>query len=455
MSVHPDQMAKKLVLMCVLQSQPMADIRPFRAWRFDPGKVPVERVVTQPYDKITPAMRESYLASHPNNLVRILRPLDGTEPGEGESPYSVAARTWRRWQQEGIVVQVTREAIFGYYQRFRIPGAGELRTRKGFITLTHLEDYGRGVIFPHERTLSGPRQDRLELLRHTRTHFGQVFMLFSDPTMGVESILDDTISEEAPLTIVDEHAVEHQLWTITRKETIRDIQEQMSQRKLIIADGHHRYETALAFRDEERQRLGGGDAGPFEWLMTTHVNMDSPDMIVLPTHRVLSGLPGFDPAELLSRIETYYEVHDVPDPRLFAEVLAERGRSGHALGVVFGREGMKLLVLREAVDPAHLLSDLSPSEAALDVVLLHRLILERCLGLTEEAIRGEMHLGYQRDPALAIAEVREGRAQAAFILNPTPLGDVRDIAFQGGVLPQKSTDFYPKLLSGLIMYSVR
>jgi uncharacterized protein (DUF1015 family) len=431
----------------------MAEIRPFRALEYDAGRVSIGKVVTQPYDKITPAMRERYLAADPKNIVRILRPLDDPARGMGSAPYERAAQAWKLWRQEGIVRQLDRPVLFAYYQSFSLPGQLRTVTRKGFIGLTRLEAYGRGVIFPHERTLSGPRQDRLELLRHTRTHFGQVFLMYSDPGARVDALLDRVVSGREALEVRDEYEVDHRLWAIDDPGTISDIISQISDKRLVIADGHHRYETALAFRDEERVRSGGGDAGPFEWLMTTLVNMDSPGMVVLPTHRVLARVEGFDPGFLLRRVRDFYDIVESPDAETLLTKLAESGLSRSSLGLVLADRVHRLLVLRPGVDAHAILGDVSPAQARLDVVLLHRLVLERCLGLTEEAIRRESHLRYLRDPREAMAEVEGGAADACFLLNPTPLEAVREIAFGGEVLPQKSTDFFPKLLSGLVMYS--
>jgi uncharacterized protein (DUF1015 family) len=435
----------------------MAEIRPFRAIQFRTPPIPIEKVVTQPYDKITPQMRERYLAAHPNNLVRILRPLDGRAPdgpaGEPDSsPYETAARTWRHWIRQGVLTTRPEPAVFAYYQRFRVPGSGEVLTRKGLVALTRLESYDRGVIFPHERTLSGPREDRLELLRQTRTHFGQVFLMYSDPDRRIDTLLDEAIAAGRSVEVEDEYAVIHRIWTLTSPELIRSVQNQMVSQKLVIADGHHRYETALAFRDEERSRTSRADAGGFEWLMTTLVNTESPGMVVLPTHRVLSHLPDFDVQRVLDRVRRYWSVTTTKDGETLLGELPESGRRHQSLGLAFPAGRCYLLTLREGVDPHTLLPEFSAGQASLDVVLLHRLLLREGLGLSEEAVRDERHIRYLRDGREALAAVADGGSQMACLLNPTPLDAVRAIALEGGVLPQKSTDFYPKLLSGLVMY---
>lgn len=430
----------------------MAEIRPFRAVQFRTPPIPIEKVVTQPYDKITPRMRERYLAAHPNNLVRILRPLDDPETVPERSPYQSAAETWRRWVREGVVTTRPEPAVFAYYQRFRAPGSGQTLTRKGIVALTRLESYDRGVVLPHERTLSGPREDRLELLRQTRTHFGQVFLMYSDPARRTEVLLDEAIASETSLEVQDEYGVAHRIWALTSPELIRSVREHLASERLVIADGHHRYETALAFRDEERGRTGRGDAGGFEWLMTTLVNLDSPGMLVLPTHRLLSQLARFDPSAFLARVGRFAAVTAIADGELLLRELPESGRRRQSFGLALPGGKYYLLTLREDVDPHGLLPDLSPRQASLDVVLLHRLLLGQGLGLSEEAVRGERHIRYVRDSREALDAVTEGSSQMACLLNPTPLEAVRAIALEGGLLPQKSTDFFPKLLSGLVMY---
>lgn len=430
----------------------MAEIRPFRAIQFRTPPIPIDKVVTQPYDKITPQMRERYLAAHPNNLVRILRPLDDPDTASDLSPYRVASDTWRRWIRDGVVTKRPEPAVFAYYQIFRVPGSVETLTRKGIVALTRLESYDRGVIFPHERTLSGPRDDRLELLRQTHTHFGQVFLMYSDPARKIDALLDQAIEAEAGLEVQDEYEVVHRLWALASPDLIRSVRESLAPQQLVIADGHHRYETALAFRDEERGRVGGGDAGGFEWLMTTLVNMDSPGMVVLPTHRVLSHLEDFAPGVFLERVRRFCSVEAASDPAALLRRLPEAGRRRQSFGLALPGGKCYLLTLAEDADPHTLLPDLPVRQASLDVVLLHRLILGQGLGLSEAAVRDERHIQYLRDGDEAVRSVAEGRSQMACLLNPIPLEAVRAIALEGGVLPQKSTDFFPKLLSGLVMY---
>ncbi len=431
----------------------MAKILPFKALQYSSDRVPIGKVVTQPYDKISPAMQDEYYASHPNNLIRILR--GRSEPGDSESAsvYTRAAEYLGQWRRDGIIDQANEPLLFAYFQRFKVPGSDEIRTRKGFIGLCRLEDYANKVVFPHEKTLTGPKQDRLELLRHTRTHFGQVFLMYSDPEQRVDAFLDEVARGPAGFAVTDEHEVEHLVWPISDGGTIEAIQREMAKRSLLIADGHHRYETALAFRDEMRRAGGSHDAGPYEWLMTTMVNMESPGVAILPTHRVISNLESYDHGGLLGRAAEYFDLSEFEGFGQFEADLTSSSSGRSAIGV-FGKGSETYTVLRpkNGLDIPRVLPGVTDRQSELDVVILHRLILDRCMGISEDDVRGGKYLSYVRGLDPAIAKVRDGDAQVGFLLNATRMDQVRDIAFGGDVMPQKSTDFYPKVLSGLTMY---
>jgi uncharacterized protein (DUF1015 family) len=413
----------------------MATIYPFRSLRYAPDKVALARVVTQPYDKISTEMQERYYAAHPNNIVRIV--FGKTEPSDSaeNNLYTRAAAYLKEWRANGILQQLPEPALFVYFQRFAIPDEREVRIRKGFVGLGRLEDYSNKVVFPHERTLTEPKKDRLELLRHTRTQFEQIFMLYEDPEQRIDRLLDEIARRNPDVHIRDEFAVEHTMWTVTDHDRIRFVQGQMENKKLIIADGHHRYETALAYRDE-MQGGKGSDRIPMAFF-----NMQSPGLTILPTHRVLANLPGFESKTFFNRAAEFF------DP------VESSNRDRVTIGV-FTDGSLSFLRLKPSLDLRLLMPDLSEKLRALDVVVLHRLMLEKCLGITEEAVKKESYLTYVREREAAIGAVREGKAQVAFLLNPTRLDQLRDIAFEGEVMPQKSTDFYPKLLSGLTMYSL-
>jgi uncharacterized protein (DUF1015 family) len=410
----------------------MAKIFPFRSLRYALDRIPVEKVVTQPYDKISKETQERYYASHPNNIVRIVLGKSGPDDSSTNNVYTRAAGYLKEWRAAGILQQLPEPAFFVYFQRFIVPGTTDVRVRKGFVGLGQLEDYADKIVFPHERTLTGPKKDRLELLRHTRTQFEQIFMLYEDPARRIDAVMDEVAQGAPDIRIKDEYGVEHTMWTLSDPGKVSVMQAQMADRNLIIADGHHRYETALAYRDEMRG-VQGSDRIPM-----TFFNMNSPGLTILPTHRVLSNLPGFDAKTLFSRAAEYFD---------------SSSRDSVTIGVFVAGE-LHSLQLKSSVDLASLMPDLSEKQRTLDVVVLHRLILEKCLGINEDAVKKESYISYVRERDAAINAVREGKAQVAFLLNPTRLDQMRDIAYEGNVMPQKSTDFYPKVLSGLTMYSM-
>ena len=431
----------------------MARIIPFRAFQYSAERVPIQDVVTQPYDQISPGIQQRYYDLHPNNLVRILRGRSEAGDDGNTSVYTRAGSYLARWRDSGIIGQVSEPSLFAYFQRFETPGTGEVRTRKGLIGLCRLEDYANEVVFPHERTLTGPKQDRLELLRHTRTHFGQVLLMYSDPPQRVDRMLDEASTHAAETIVCDEYDVEHSLWPISDPATIEAIQGAMAEQSLLIADGHHRYETALAFRDEMRRENGSADAGGYEWLMTTMVNMESPGVAILPTHRVVSNVTDYDLGGLIQRSGEYFDVSETADFRTLESDLDASGSESPTIGVFAkGSDALALLKLKPGLDLPAILPDVSERQAQLDVVILHRLILDKCMGISEDDVRAGKYLSYVRGLEAALDQVREQDAQAAFLLNATRMEQVRDVAFGGEVLPQKSTDFYPKVLSGLTMY---
>ena len=430
----------------------MAIISPFQAWRYAPEQVPVEQVVTQPYDKITPEMQERYYAANPSNLVRIIfgqrHPADNAQ----ENVYTRATATFSEWRRRGILRQDSVPSVYRYTQKFTVPGSKTSAERQGYIALGRLEDYSTGVVFRHELTHSGPKADRLELLRATRTHFEQIFLLYGD-SGGIEKLL--LSDAPADLQAIDEYGVLHQVWKVSDAAVIASLQEQMRDQKLIIADGHHRYETSIAYRDERRAAAGTSAPAPYDSMMMTFFNMNTPGLVIQATHRVVHGLPSFSAEQLHERAREFFKVEEVGpaiDGEGAAALLREAGRASCAL-VVAAADRVLLMHSPRAIG-TNRFAGLSLRQQALDVVQLHKCLLEGVLNISEEAIRKQQNISYYRDAEEALALVRSGSAQAAFLMNPVRMEQVRDIAFAGEVLPQKSTDFYPKLLSGLTIYAM-
>ncbi len=286
----------------------MADIFPFQALRYDPSKVSPAQVVTQPYDKITPAMQDQYYAASPYNLVRVI--LGKSEAGDNdrENVYSRASASLQKWRAEGVLVPDPEPSLYLYTQTFKVPGdaSGATAERRGFIALGRVEDYDNKVVYRHEQTLSKPKADRLNLLRATQAHCGQIFMLYSDPAGEVDSALRQ--SGPPTVEVRDQYDVLHRLWKVSDPVVIKTVQTKMADKKLIIADGHHRYETALTYRNEMRNQ-GKPDLGaPSERVMMSFVNMDAPGLLVLPTHRVVFGMDGFDIAKIGAKLQENFEV---------------------------------------------------------------------------------------------------------------------------------------------------
>jgi uncharacterized protein (DUF1015 family) len=438
----------------------MADIHPFRAFRYDPRQVVPAQVVTQPYDKITPALQEHYYAASPHNLVRIILGRREENDNPANNVYSRAAGYFRDWRRQGILRQDSQPSIYSYSQRFTLPGSKTELERRGFIALGRVEDYSAGVVFRHEQTLAKPKADRLDLLRATRGHFGQIFIVYEDS--GQIDLLLGT-SADPDITVTDEYGVLHRVWQVSDPGLINAVQVAMSDKKLIIADGHHRYETALTYRNESRAadssiKNSGSGAAPYEFVMMTFVNMNSPGLVILPTHRLVHSLVSFSEEDFRKAARAFFDVDEI-DAKLDAPsavaMLRESGRAGTSILAVTANRAF--LLHHPNPNTPEVFAGVSLRQQALDVVQLHKCLLEGVLSLSEESIRNQQNISYVRDAAEALSQVRGGsgkRADIAFLLNPCRMAQVRDIAFGGEVMPQKSTDFYPKLLSGLTAYAL-
>jgi uncharacterized protein (DUF1015 family) len=431
----------------------MAEIAPFKALRYDPHQVRLEDVVTQPYDKITPEMQARYYALSPHNLVRIIRGKEGETDNDSFNVYTRASEYLYDWRAGGLLKQDTESSIYFYSQTFTVPGTRDLAERRGFIALGRIQDYSDQIVFRHEQTLSKPRADRLNLLRHAKAHFGQIFMLYSDPEAAAERLMET--EEDPDIAVLDEYEVLHRVWQVSDPVTVKKIQQLMAGKKLLIADGHHRYETALTYRNERREQAGQiNPNAPYEFVMMTFIRMESRGLVILPTHRIVHGLLDFDRERMLEAARRFFDIQRIDlrtESRSATTLLAEAGEGGTAFVAVIKQGPYLLRAKKRAVQDA--LNAISSPRRDLDVMQLHKILLERVLGISEEAIRNQDHVKYERDAFEAISQVRQG-ANVAFLMNPARIEQVRDIAFAGEVLPQKSTDFYPKLLSGLTIYAL-
>jgi uncharacterized protein (DUF1015 family) len=461
----------------------MAKIYPFRALRYDPTRVHLEDVVTQPYDKITPEMQQAYYDRSPFNLIRVILGKKDPADDDAHNVYTRAAQTLQAYRAEGILKEEPEPALYGYSQTYQVPGSDEIRERRGFIALGHLYDYADHVVYRHEQTFPKHKSDRLALFKATRAYCEQIYMLYSDPAFTAEKLIFGTDEmgtvTPADLAITDEYSVIHRVWKLTDPTLINLILTAMADKKLIIADGHHRYETSVTYSKERAAELGhtpeatGEDDDespsnladdphsqlpkppyPEAAMMMTFVNMEAPGITILPTHRVVFGLPDFSPAIFLTAAEAFFTI----TPAV-----------GHSVDQLTGTEGTAMLAV--ARDPktgeifhhllkakpeamAKALSDISPRKAQLDVVQLHRIILEHLLNLSHESIARLDNIRYIRSADEAAQQVVDGQADIAFLIKPVTLQQFKDISLNLEVMPQKSTDFYPKLLSGLAIYAL-
>jgi len=367
-------------------------------------------------------MHAKYLAASPYNLVRIIFDKD----------YASAAKCFDDWIREGVLTQDAVPGFYAYSQEFEVPDSGERLTRQGFIGLGKLEDYSANVVYRHEQTLTGPKKDRRELLDHTRAQFEQLFMLYPDPAGAIDAIVAEASKGAPLLDVVDEYQARHRVWAIADAAQVAMIQSLMGDKKLLIADGHHRYETALGYAQDHP------DDEAAQYVGMAFFNMHAPGLKILATHRVLREI---DPTGFHDRAKEHWSATALHSVDELKRTLAVASPSTVRIGVVTGA-GQHLLE-RPRVG------------GELDVPVLHQDILGKLLGISEEDVREEKHIKYVRGIDAAVAEVRHGDAEVAFLLEATPIEEMARIAFAGGVMPQKSTDFYPKLLSGVAIYRLR
>ena len=435
----------------------MPDIRPFRALRYDSASIADQAlVVAPPYDVVGPAEHERLLARHPANVVRL--DLPGDEVGdEPDARYRRAARTLAGWRSDGTLHKDPHPSIYVYEQAYRVPGSEVERSQRGFFGRLRLEPFGPGAgVLPHERTMAGPREDRYKLLRATGVNTSPIVGLYHDAAGSGAPILDALTARRADLDVLDDDGTRHRLWAVPADgdgaATVAPLLAAASAGPLTIADGHHRYETALRYRDERRMSRSCEEDPAFDYVLTLFLDTARQALTVLPTHRIVRGLGDDGAGAMLARLGELFDVEwDVP-----AAALLERfGAAGLAdggtgrFGVWTRHGGAFLTARREAFEP--FLPAGGPALRALDVALLG-VGLGRFVGINAEALAAGA-VGYTKSAAEAIDSVDAGLdgADAAFLLEPTPVASVIAVAADGDVMPQKSTYFYPKALTGLVI----
>lgn len=425
----------------------MADIRPFRAWRFTDKAGRIEELTCPPYDIICEEQRQAYLARNPHNIIRLELPRDGADP------YAEAGETLKRWKQEGILRQDAQTAFYIYDITFTVEG--KPYTVGGLMAQTHLEEFSKGIVLPHEFTLSKAKEDRFNLMKATHSNFSHIYALYRDDSGEVESRLEKARKETAPLIeMTDEAGLEHRLWAVTDPVVNEAIRQRLADTPFYIADGHHRYETALRYRDycyEQGMPSGTGA----DYVMMMLVEMSHPGLVVFPTHRLIRDVPHFDPSLILTACEAYFNVERGVSVEAVKERLDKAYAAGQkAFGFYTGGAAAALLILKDPTVMDKFLPDQSPVSRQLDVNVLHTLVLERLMGIDKENMANQKNLTYIRDMDEATRGVRDGRYQGCFLMNPTRVEEIRDVAAAGEKMPQKSTYFYPKLITGLTVNSL-
>jgi len=431
----------------------MAKIAPFRGYRYNPSQVgDLNKVVTQPYDKIDDKLQAEYMARSEYNLIRIIKNPPTEKDSLNDNPYTRAAAVWDQWVDERVFTREPGPAIYPYNQEYTVEG--KTYVRKGLIALVSLDDE-KAKVRAHEQTLSGPKADRLRLMRATEANDENIFMLYDDPEMKINELIDNEVQFARPVVeVTDDFGAIHRLYRLTSPGLIADITELFEGKELFIADGHHRYETAMNYMNDCKKRNWKPMAcETFTYRMMTMVNLFDPGLTVLPTHRVLHSLENFDPAKFLAKVAEHFEVKEFADrAELFAaqDAAGEAGKSAFGFAAA-GLPGYRLITLKNPALMDSLVADHSKSWKQLDVTVLHVALLEKLLGIDAAKLAAESNVHYVRGRDEALDELDGGRYQAAFLVNPTRVSQVRDVAAGGERMPQKSTDFYPKLLSGLIL----
>jgi uncharacterized protein (DUF1015 family) len=439
-------------------------VRPFRALHFDPAVVPdVGLCLSQPYDVISPEMQDAYYRQSPHNIIRLI--LNKEEPGDGEqcNRYTRARDQLAAWRTEGVLRAAGRPSFWVYEQEFDLPGIGRKKV-KGFIGAVRLRDYEERRILPHEKVLKGPLEDRIRLTETTNTQFEYIWSIYKDKAYVIDDILDEA-AKGTPIIDFPERAtgVHHRMWRLADPAACDIIQRTMARLTIYIADGHHRYQTMLTIRDRMRRRFpDAGPDAPWEFIMMFLVNAEHEDLTILPTHRMLHSIKLGSLYQLGASIFEHFHVkkyvfRDGDEPavrRRWLRDLADVAPGDHKLGAyIQNTTGYYLITLKDEEAYEELVRlDFSSAWKLLDVNILNTLILEQILGMTEEQLSLSTSIAYTKDVEEALARVRSGEMQVALILNPTALRDVITIAENDEKMPRKSTHFYPKPVSGLVLY---
>ncbi|MGI5920806.1 MAG: DUF1015 domain-containing protein [Syntrophomonadaceae bacterium] len=429
----------------------MANIIPFRGLRYNPDKVGnLMSVVTPPYDVVDETAQAKYYAENPSNVIRLELGMVLPQDSINNNRYTRAAQYLEKWIEDDILRYEDKPALYIYQQEFLVEGHKNVRT--GFICGLKVEEYTKGNIFPHEQTFSKPKADRLQLIRSTRSNFSSVFGLYSDQKMLINNILSEQMKLHQPdAELIDEFGETHKIWVITNNNIINQVVKFMAGKKIYIADGHHRYEAALEYAQEMSEQ---GCLG-FDYVMITLFNLYDQGLVILPTHRMVANIPYLDFNTFKKHLGELFELEEISADTDFATLgpeLALRGQKNHVLGMYTSEMKAYILTVKSHDQVAALLpADKSPAWKNLDVVILDNVILGQILGIGENDRYSQKNLAYSNSARVLIDQIKKQNCQLGFIVNPTPVQQLVEVAEAHDKMPQKSTYFYPKLATGLVI----
>lgn len=435
----------------------MAIIKPFRGLRYNQGVITdMASVMTPPYDVISPQEQERYYQIHPNNIIRLDFGKDLPGDSEKANKYTRAAEFFRAWRKEGILRQEDSPAIYIYDQEFL---SGNIwLTRRGFIALVRLEPFDKGSIYPHEQTLPGPKADRLKLTQSCRANLSSIFALFPDETNEIDADLLAMTSTKPEVDFVDDTGVKNKLWVIKEKQTIDRLVGRMKEKPLFIADGHHRYETALVYKEQMQKEHGGSQADlPSDYVMMVCVSMNNKGLKILPAHRLVRNIKDFRLDRILPVLHESFQIELLGKGCAVKDCMARLNNAPetHAFIMYAGQEGAyyKLSLNNEKIIDTIFAND-HPEWRHLDAGILHGVIINKVLGIAADDVTIKEYVKYVKEETEAVSLVRSGQYQLAFFLKPTRIEQVKEIASARKVMPPKSTYFYPKLITGIVINSL-
>ena len=420
----------------------MAELKGMRALRFSAAAGEIGELCCPPYDIISEEQRQAYLARNEHNVIRLELP-------KGEDPYGEAGRVLKDWMEKGIIAR-DEESLYIYEEEFT--AYGQRMKVKGMIGRVKLEEFSKGIVLPHEETLSKAKEDRLNLMKATGCNFSQIYSLYIDDGNATRPKVDELSAGAPQVEFTDGDGVTHRLWQCSDADKIAAIAANFADRKLYIADGHHRYETGINYRNWCREQGIAKEGDDCDYIMMMLVEMENEGLVVFPTHRLIRNLESFDLAATLASAEEYFDVSEQDNVAGMEAALTEYYNKGQkAYGLYAGGDKWNLLVLRDIASMDAVMPDCSEALRGLDVSVLHSLVLERTMGIDKANMAAQINLTYTRSFDEAIESVKSGASQCCFILNPTRVTEIRDVAAAGEKMPQKSTYFYPKLITGLVM----